>query len=180
MAPLLALAIIAPVAASAESGWVRGEINLNVRSGPGTQFRILGGVTTGDGLTILERGEGWTKVRMEDETEGWIPVGYLEPEPPPTVRLERLEGEVVSLREKLENSTAEGATLRTANTTLTESDGTQRTEIERLILDNTKLRAGARYPELIAGACILAAGMILGAMLHKSSSSKRPASRIRL
>ena len=112
--------------------------------------------------------------------EGWIPVGYLKPEPPPTVRLGQLEDEVVNLREQLESVSAESNTFRTTNATLTESDGAQRAEIERLILDNTKLRAGARYPELIAGASILAAGMILGAMLHKSSANKRPQSRIRL
>jgi hypothetical protein len=172
--------LVAPTTAAAEQAWVRGEIKLNVRSGPGTQFRILGGIATGDGLTVLDRGDGWTKVRMQDGNAGWIPVGYLKPEPPPTVRLGQLEGEVVTLRDQLDSITEERGSLRTANATLSESDGAQRAEIERLILDNTKLRAGARYPELIAGACILAAGMIIGAMLHKSTTNKRPTSRIRM
>jgi len=173
-------ALIAPATARAEQAWVRGEIKLNVRSGAGTQFRILGGIATGDGLSVLERGDGWTKIRMEDGTAGWIPEGYLKPEPPPTVRLGLLENEVVSLRDRLDSVSEERSSLQTTNATLSESDGAQRAEIERLVLDNTKLRAGARYPELIAGASILAAGMILGAMLHKSSANKRPASRIRL
>jgi hypothetical protein len=169
-----------PETEAAERAWIRGEIRLNVRSGPGTAYRILGGVATGDGLSVLERGEGWTKVRLADATEGWIPVGYLKAEPPPTIRLAQLEAEVTQLRSQLESTSGEGEELRTANETLSQSDGLQRTEIDRLILENTKLRAGARYPELIAGASILAAGMILGAMLHKSSASRRPASRIRL
>jgi SH3 domain protein len=173
-------AVIAPVSASAERGWIRGEIKLNLRSGPGTQFRILGGVATGDGLTVVERRERWTKVRTDEEMEGWIPVGFLKPEPPPTVRLAQAENEVLNLRQQLESITSESSAMRTTNAALAESDGAQRAEIERLILDNTKLRAGARYPELIAGASILAAGMILGAMLHKSAANKRPQSRIRL
>lgn len=172
--------VLTATVAFAEHGWIRGEIKLNVRSGPGTQFRILTGVTTGDGLTIVERTEAWTKIRLEDGTEGWIPVGYLKPEPPPTVRLAQLENEVADLRKQLESTTAESNTFRKTNATLSESDGAQRAEIERLILDNTKLRAGARYPELVAGASILAAGMILGAMLHRSAANKRPQSRIRL
>ncbi len=167
-------------AAAQEQAWVRGEIRLNLRSGPGTQYRILGGVATGDGLTVLARGDGWTQVRMADGTDGWIPEGYLKPEPPPTVRLQQLESEVATLRNQLESVTAESATLKTTNASLSENDSVQREEIDRLILDNTKLRAGARYPELIAGASILAAGMILGAMLHRSSSNRRPSSRIRL
>jgi SH3-like domain-containing protein len=173
-------AVIAPVSASAERGWIRGEIKLNLRSGPGTQFRILGGVATGDGLTVLKRQESWTKVRTDEEIEGWIPVGFLKPEPPPTVRLAQAENEVLNLRQQLESITSESSAMRTTNAALAESDGAQRAEIERLILDNTKLRAGARYPELIAGASILAAGKILGAMLHTTAANKRPQSRIRL
>lgn len=187
MLPLLAVLIalvadfVAPDAATAEEqAWVRGEIRLNLRSGPGTAYRILGGIATGDGLTIIERGEGWTKVRLPDGTAGWIPEGYLKPEPPPTIRLAQLEVEVAQLTSRLETTSGEGEELRTANETLTQSDELQRAEIDRLIFENTKLRAGARYPELIAGASILAAGMILGAMLHRSSASRRPISRIRL
>lgn len=179
---LLVGAVAVPTyeAMAQERAWVRGEIRLNLRSGPGTKYRILAGVATGDGLSVLTRGEGWTQVRMQDGTEGWIPEGYLEPTPPPTIRLEQLESEVASLRTRLGSLTSESEQLRTTNESLSSNDGIQREEIDRLILDNTKLRAGARYPELIAGASILAAGMILGAMLHRSSSSRRPASRIRL
>lgn len=177
----LTMASLAPEPAHAqERAWVRSEIRLNVRSGAGTQYRILGGVATGDGLTVLNRVEGWTQVRLEDGVEGWIPEGYLNSEPPPTVRLAQLESEVESLRERLSATTEESEKLRTENESLTSTDDAQRAEIDRLIFDNTKLRAGARYPELIAGASILAAGMILGAMLHRSSSNRRPSSRIRL
>lgn len=163
-----------------ERAWVRGEIRLNVRSGPGTEFRILAGVATGDGLAVLERGEGWTQIRLTDDVEGWIPEGYLEPRPPPTVRLAQLEAETAVLRSSVEATTQEMNELRTGNKSLSENDRLQRAEIDRLVLDNTKLRAGARYPELIVGASILAAGMILGALLHKSAASRRPPSRIRL
>ena len=172
---------VAPAGAVAqEQAWVRGEIRLNVRSGPGTQYRILGGVATGDGLAILKRVEGWTQVRLDDDVEGWIPVGYLKPEPPPTIRLAQLEAETATLRSRMQTTTSEMDELRTGNESFANNNSLQRAEISRLVLDNTKLRAGARNPELIAGASILAAGMILGALLYKSSSSRRPTSRIRL
>ncbi len=180
LATLVVVSIAPELAQAQERAWVRSEIRLNVRSGAGTQYRILGGVATGDGLAILSRGDGWTQVRLEDGTEGWIPEGYLNPEPPPTVRLAQLETEVASLRERLGTTTEESDKLRSTNETLSSTDGAQKAEIDRLVFENTKLRAGARYPELIAGASILAAGMILGAMLHRSSSNRRPSSRIRL
>ncbi|MFT5442302.1 MAG: SH3 domain protein [Myxococcota bacterium] len=169
-----------PPAFGQERAWVRREVRLNLRSGPGNQYRIKGVVATNDELGVLERVEGWTKVRLADGTDGWILEGYLKPEPPPTIRLVQLESETEQLRGQLSTNTDEAGRLRKENETLAEKDGLQRAEIERLIFDNTKLRAGARYPELIAGASILAAGMILGAMLHRSSSNRRPASRIRL
>lgn len=177
---LLADLSIPSPAFAREQAWVRGEIRLNVRSGPGTQYRILGGVATGDGLTILARGEGWTRIELKDDVKGWIPVGYLKPEPPPTVRLAQLEVETETLRSQVQTTSSEIDKLRSGNEALSVNDSLQRAEIDRLVLDNTKLRAGARYPEMIAGASILVAGMILGALLHKSSSSRRPTSRIRL
>ena len=56
-----ALLTMAGTEALAEQGWVRGEIRLNIRTGPGTQYRIVGGIKTGDGVGILDRRESWTK-----------------------------------------------------------------------------------------------------------------------
>ena len=105
--------------------------------------------------------------------------GYLETEPPPTLRLEMLESETASLRSQLEEIRSEAAQLRESNATLASTDSGQRAEIEALKIENYELRAGSRYQEWITGALILAGGMILGAFLHRNST-RRPSSRIRL
>ena len=66
----LGILLAAPAAVSfaAENGWVRGEIRLNVRTGPGTQFKIVGVAKTGDGVEILERQEGWTKILIRADS----------------------------------------------------------------------------------------------------------------
>lgn len=165
--------------ALADSGWVKGTIRLNLRAGAGTQFKILGAVETGDQMDVLERGESWTRVRTSDGKTGWIPAGYLETEPPPTLRLAQLETETASLRSQLEEIRDEAAALRESNATLASTDSGQRSEIESLKIENYELRAGSRYQEWITGALILAGGMILGALLHRNST-RRPSSRIRL
>lgn len=177
---LIALATTAIVpTAMADTGWVRGNIRLNLRAGAGTQFKILGAVETGDQMEVLARGESWTRVRTSDGKTGWIPAGYLETEPPPTLRLEMLESETASLRSQLEEIRSEAAQLRESNATLASTDSGQRAEIESLKIENYELRAGSRYQEWITGALILAGGMILGAFLHRNST-RRPSSRIRL
>jgi uncharacterized protein YgiM (DUF1202 family) len=166
-------------AAAADIGWVRSFIRLNLRAGAGTQFKILGGVETGDELRVLTRRESWTRVQTADGNIGWIPAGYLETEPPPTLRLKQLETETATLRTALEEIRSEASQLRESNATLASTDSGQRQEIESLKIDNYELRAGSRYQEWITGALILTLGMLVGAFLHRNST-RRPSSRIRL
>ena len=175
----LVLSTLALSAAAANIGWVRGNIRLNLRSGAGTQYKIIGAVETGDQLKVLNTGESWTRVETSEGKIGWIPAGYLETEPPPTLRLEMLESETADLKSELEQIRTEAARLRESNATLSATDSGQREEIESLKIDNYELRAGSRYQEWITGALILALGMIVGAFLHRNST-RRPSSRIRL
>ncbi len=179
LAVLLAASLWATAAAAGERAWVRGGIRLNLRTEPGTQFRILGVIATGDGVEILERTEGWTKVQLPAGESGWIPVGYLQAEPPPTVRLEQIQDELTSLQAKLEAALAESSKLKTRSDELESRDDGQQSEISRLDRENTKLKAQKRWPEWITGASVLAAGMLLGAILHRNST-RRPSSRVRL
>lgn len=176
---LLLSSTLASIATAADIGWIRSYIRLNLRSGAGTQYKILGAVETGDELRVLSRGESWTRVQAADGRTGWIPAGYLETEPPPTLRLAQLETETGTLRADLEKIRAEASQLRESNATLTAADSGQREEIESLKLDNYELRAGSRYQEWITGGLILTLGMLGGAFLHRNST-RRPSSRIRL
>ncbi len=175
----LSLVVAASAASAANIGWVRGNIRLNLRSGAGTQYKIIGVVETGDQLKVLNTGESWTRVETSEGKVGWIPAGYLETEPPPTRRLEMLESETATLKSELEQIRTEAARLRESNATLSATDSGQRAEIESLKMDNYELRAGSRVQEWITGASILALGMIVGAFLHRNST-RRPSSRIRL
>ena len=166
--------------ARAEQGWVRDEIRLNLRTGPTTQNRIVGVVKTGDAVQVLTRGDGWTKIRVtESGSEGWIPEGYLLPQPPPAIRLAKLEVHAAELEEQLARVSAQADELGATNEILASQDGEQEAQIKSLTLENMELKAGARYPEWITGALIFASGMLLGAIL-RSSFAKRSPQRVRL
>ncbi len=144
-----AILAIAAVAASAETNWVKDELRLNLRSGPGNEYRIKGYIKTGDSVTVLSRREGWVQVRTADADLG--------------------DG---SLSERVKQLEAENGTLK-------EEDVAQKEELESLTRDNMELKAGARWPEWITGACLLAVGMLMGAIVQ-SMNGRRARPRIRL
>ena len=163
----------------AERRWVKDELVLNLRSGPGNEFRILGVIKTGDEIDVLERASEWTQVEVDRFGRGWIPNGYLQTDPPARHLLPQREVETAELREEIERLTSESEELHSANRRLAERDQSRNQKIERLVRENLELRVGPRWPEWIAGASILGVGMILGSILQKNSArSKSP--RLRL
>ncbi len=175
------LLVVLPAAVShAQKAWVtEREVNLTLRTGAGTQYRIIGGIKTGDSVTILSRGDGWTKVRTAESKEGWVSEGFLQSNPPARVALSELKGDAEELRDQIETLSKETAELRGANDELTSNDSSQRVEIDRLTRENYELRAGARWPEWITGGIIVLVGMALGALLGRSAGRRRQ-QRIRL
>jgi hypothetical protein len=45
---------------------------VNLREGPGTNYKVIGKATKGTSLEILEEKRGWLHVRLEDGKEAWI------------------------------------------------------------------------------------------------------------
>lgn len=174
---ICALLVAAP--SQAKRVWVKDEVHLQLRTGAGNQFRITGRIKTGDTVEILTRGEGWTQIQTAEGVKGWIPAGFLQPEPPARIALEKIEGSANELRDEVARLSGETAQLRTTNEELASRDGGQRSEIDRLTRENYELRAGARWPEWITGAGIVLVGMALGAILSRSSGRRRQ-QRIRL
>jgi SH3 domain protein len=177
MSGLLLLALATP--SRAERAWVKDELRLNLRAGPGVEYRILGVVKTGDQVEVVSRSEEWTRVRVDGKGTVWIPAGYLQSEPPAQLLLERRESETKQLRERVASLSQDASALRSENEELAARDESRSSELERLAHENLQLRAGARWPEWIAGACILGVGMILGALLSRNAK-RRKGSRIRL
>jgi SH3 domain protein len=167
--PLLLLA--AP--ADAETAWVKDELRLNLRTGPGVQYRIVGVLQTGDTVQILSRGEGWTQVRPQNLAEGWIPEGYLQPTPPAGVALAEIDAENAELKRRLAALTESETRLREANEEMSGRDAGQQAEITRLTRENLELRIGVRWPEWITGASIVLFGMALGAIVARGSGRRR-------
>ena len=94
--------------AGAESAWVSDEFEITLRSGPSTSNAIQLMVGSGAELEVLERDQesGYSRVRTQGGTEGWVLTRYLMNEPSAREQLQ-------SLTSQLTNATSRGSSLNT-------------------------------------------------------------------
>ncbi|BEH14176.1 MULTISPECIES: TIGR04211 family SH3 domain-containing protein [Marinobacter] len=135
------LLIIASVSvAQARTVWVDDKLYLPVRSGAGSQFRIIeNAVPSGTPLEVLEVGDGYTKVRTPKGTEGWVSSQYLSNQPiaadrlrRATQQLEQARSELTSVREQLSAVTEERDNLQNAESSLSNRAGELQEELTRI------------------------------------------------
>lgn len=118
--------------AAAQSGstrYITDELHVPMRSGKGSEFRILHrGLPSGTKLTLLEDapGDGWSRVRTPGGEEGWIRRQYLVAEPVAEIKLQQAEASLARF-EKMDLG-SEVRRLEEENRTL---DTTLNTEIEK-------------------------------------------------
>lgn len=51
--------------------------NLNVRSGPSTKYKVVGSLSKNKSVTVLSSSQGWSKVRLPNNKEGWASSKYI-------------------------------------------------------------------------------------------------------
>jgi uncharacterized protein YgiM (DUF1202 family) len=168
----LAFAALLAGSAAAEEAWVRGA-PLNLRAGAGVEQPVLGSVAPGERLEVLASSGEWARVRRADGSGGWIAASYLAREIPPAARISELEAETERLRQQLDAAGTQAAELRQRSDAEARTGAELEAELQRARRESDALRAGARWPEWIAGALILSTGMALGALLRGVSGRRR-------
>ena len=86
--------------AAAEVRFVRPSVEVPVRSGQGTEYRIVKLVKDGDQVELLEVDDAWARIRVGETTEGWLPKRFLGTEAPPVKLVQILRTENEQLKEK--------------------------------------------------------------------------------
>ena len=129
------VAMCASAGVLAESVWVSDQFEVMLRTGPSTSNAIQLMVTSGSELEILEQDEesGYSRVRTDGGTEGWVLTRYLMREPGAREQLE-------SLTRQLTDATAEGSSMGTQLSAIrSEYDSAQR-QISALEQDKGQLQ----------------------------------------
>nr|WP_250148241.1 TIGR04211 family SH3 domain-containing protein [Halomonas jincaotanensis] len=86
--------------------WVSDELTTWVRSGPTDGYRIVGTLTAGEPVTVLESSGNYSRVENSEGDTVWVLSNELQDEPSAQVQLPRLEAQVEELQTELEDINA--------------------------------------------------------------------------
>ncbi|GAB6906945.1 conserved exported hypothetical protein [Desulfosarcina cetonica] len=87
---VLAGLLLLPAISSAQTVYVSENFEITLRTGPGTDRKIIALVQSGNPLQMLEKGNDWSRVREPDGKEGWVLSRYLTTSRPCSMALERV------------------------------------------------------------------------------------------
>ncbi|WP_298447863.1 TIGR04211 family SH3 domain-containing protein [uncultured Marinobacter sp.] len=127
--------------AQAKTVWVDDQLYLPVRSGAGTQFRIIeNAVPSGTALEVIDVSDsGYTRVRTPKGNDGWVSTQYLSETPIAADRLktvsrqlEQAQTELASLKGQLKDVSSERDTLSSAESTLSTQTEELQQELRRI------------------------------------------------
>ncbi|MCL7944938.1 TIGR04211 family SH3 domain-containing protein [Marinobacter sp. ATCH36] len=137
----LIVLMVAAASAHAKTVYVDDTLFAPIRSGEGTQYRILhSGVRSGTALELLETSEsGYSRVRTPDGIEGWIVSRYITETPIARQRLEQTNrqleqarNELGELKTQLQEVTSERNELRNSEETLQSRAGRLSEELNNI------------------------------------------------
>ena len=94
-------AVATPIAYGQDTRYVSDRVLVPVRSGAGSDFRIVdSGLPSGTALMVFGESEDgkWAEVETRAGTRGWMPSQFLQAEPPASLLMNELKLEVEQLR----------------------------------------------------------------------------------
>lgn len=120
--------------AAAESAWVSDEFEIMLRTGPSTSNAIQLMVSSGTELEVLGRDDeaGFTQVRTQGGTEGWVLTRYLMSE-------QSAREQLTALTSQLTDAASEGSSLNSQLAAIRGEYNAAERRIASLEADNSRL-----------------------------------------
>lgn len=155
---MLALWLMAPLAAAAETLYVIDRLQVGLRAE--RDGNVVKSLETGAMLEVLERNERFARVRDKQGAEGWLELRYLGAEPPARLQLVKLQDDLNKARAQLAEAQAQ---LRNSGASAPSVPAAATSEAE-YELD---------YLWLAIAFAMLMAGFIAGIVWHRESIRRR-------
>jgi SH3 domain protein len=158
---------LAPLAARAD--YVRDEVFVHLRAGPGLEYKILKLLKSGDAVTKLSETDDWIQTQTGEGQTGWIPSGYLSAEPPPSVALPKVKEQLAQAETRIDELETKVASQGQA---LDELDSLRQRSSE-LESENARLSVSSTWKNMATGVAILLLGALIGLVIPRGGVSSR-------
>jgi SH3 domain protein len=126
----------------AQTRYVSDELQINLRTGQGDQFRITRILSSGTKMTVLERGAAseWVRVRTEAGDEGWVRSQYLQDRPVARDLLAQAQARLNALSAQRQEIDNERSGLQAEKQQLSSQLQTAQAEVRRLSTELEELK----------------------------------------
>ena len=104
--------------AQAETAYISEVMEITLRTGPGTNHKILSMLASGQEVEVVEQGSGWTRVNVVGGKSGWVLTRFISEKLPDKIVLERLKQAHDELLQKSAAPLKEISRLTDENNTL--------------------------------------------------------------
>jgi len=136
---VLAVLLAVAGAAMAETRYVDDRLVITLRTGQGNAYQILRTLPSGTPMELLEAGDTYSKVRLQDGTEGWVLSQYLTDQPvardqltQAEQKLERLQNENQELKKSLGELKSEKRSVESEHKQLSSTADKLQKELDRM------------------------------------------------
>ena len=166
---IISTLLIAGTALSAsaqERAYIRDEIRVNMRAGPGLEFRILRVLTSGEVVRRVAERDDWVQVAIPGGPDGWIESGYVSTQVPPSVVLPQVQDQLTHAEARVRELERK---LTSQSDSITELEQL-RARNEGLEATNANLEFSSGWQDMAAGAGIMLVGMVIGLLGARGTS----------
>lgn len=99
----------------AESKYISDTMKITMRTGPGNDRKIISLLSIGKKVEVLEPGDEWTLVRLDNGKEGWVISRFLTDKIPSDIELEILKSKHQALKANASKMQEENSLLKAGN-----------------------------------------------------------------
>ncbi|MFW6081723.1 MAG: TIGR04211 family SH3 domain-containing protein [Desulfosalsimonas sp.] len=125
------LCLVVAASAAAQTRYVTDLQEITLRSGPGLDYRIQKMLVSGQQVEVLETQDRWSKVRLPDDTTGWVFSKFIDDEKPASMAVKQMREEIEPLRQQAIALKGENQRLIERNQELAESLEQTQAELEQ-------------------------------------------------
>ena len=181
---LLFVLIFVSSLANAATKYVSDDLHTFIHSGPGTKYKIIGSVNTGEHIKVIRKESNFTLVKDSKGRSGWINSKYVSSKPGLKERLPRLETELSKLKIQLEEDKGnlDSKASQVTNLENTNSKLTKQLKEVQTLNNELNQRLDTKRTDLLIkwftyGGMVAGAGLILGLIIPLLIPSRRNKSR---